>query len=245
MKTIKELNDALGKKTIKPEVKLKNDLRFTIPQLDNLQNLVDNNYYTKEEIQNFISQLKENISTEANKIQDLNQIIFKNNNLIIYWDKLNENAKVPTKRDEDAGFDIYTTDSNIVLKPGETKFFSTGLRSAFPKEFWIEIKERGSTGAVGLSVRSGVIDSGYRGEWKIMLTNVNNYPVEFSCDVDKVTYVKGKIFKNRIKKVIYPLSKAIAQAVVIPLPHIECCPWDETQVAASERGQTGWGASGK
>ena len=220
---------------------LKKELHIleTAPKLENA-------WYSREEIQNFISQLKENISIEANKIQDLNQIVFKNNNLIIYWDKLNENAKVPTKRDEDAGFDIYTTDDECVLKPGETKFFSTGLRSAFPKEFWVEIKERGSTGAVGLSVRSGVIDSGYRGEWKIMLTNVNKYPVVFSHSVDKVTYIKGKIFKNKVKKVIYPLSKAIAQAVVIPLPHIES-KHDSTAVALdpSERGETGWGASGK
>ena len=208
--------------------------------------LVEKTFYTKEEVQNFISQLKENINIEANKIQDLNQIVFKNNNLIIYWDILNLNAKMPTKRDEDAGFDIYSDSAeDIILKPNETKFFSTGLRSAFPSNFWVEIKERGSTGAVGLSVRSGVIDSGYRGEWKIMLTNVNKYPVVFSHTVDKVTYVKGKIFKNKIKKVIYPLSKAIAQAVVISLPHIDCRPWDETQIAASERGQTGWGASGK
>lgn len=208
--------------------------------------LVEKTFYTKEEVQNFISQLKENINIEANKIQDLNQIVFKNNNLIIYWDILNLNAKMPTKRDEDAGFDIYSDSAeDIILKPNETKFFSTGLRSAFPSNFWIEIKERGSTGAVGLSVRSGVIDSGYRGEWKIMLTNVNKYPVVFSHSVDKVTYIKGKIFKNKVKKVIYPLSKAIAQAVVIPLPHISCRPWDETQIAASERGQTGWGASGK
>ena len=153
---------------------------------------------------------------------------------------------MPTKRDEDAGFDIYTTELNATLKPGETKFFSTGLRSAFPKNYWVEIKERGSTGAVGLSVRSGVIDSGYRGEWKIMLTNVNKYPVEFSYNVDKVTYVYGKIFKNKIKKVIYPLSKAIAQAVVIPLPNVQC-KWSKAIVDRdkSERGQTGWGASGK
>ena len=221
MKTIKELQDALTARVI------------------------ESAYPTKEEVQKFTSQIEKSISTEANKIQDLEQIVFKNNNLIIYWDKLNENAKVPTKRDEDAGFDIYTTDSECVLKPGETKFFSTGLRSAFPKEFWIEIKERGSTGAVGLSVRSGVIDSGYRGEWKIMLTNVNKYPVIFSHSVDKVTYVKGKIFKNKVKKVIYPLSKAIAQAVVIPLPHIECHPWDYSKIEVSERGETGWGASGK
>lgn len=79
-----------------------------------------------------------------------------------------------------------------------------------------------------------------------MLTNVNKYPVEFSYDVDKVTYVYGKIFKNKIKKVIYPLTKAIAQAVVIPLPNIQC-KWDKAMVdgTKSDRGQTGWGASGK
>ena len=226
-------------------MKTMNELYKALKIEDSLTTL-ESRFYEKEEIQNFISQLKENISIEANKIQDLNQIIFENNNLIIYWDLLNLMAKMPTKRDEDAGFDIYSDSAeDIILKPNETKFFSTGLRSAFPSNFWVEIKERGSTGAVGLSVRSGVIDSGYRGEWKIMLTNVNKYPVIFSHTVDKVTYVKGKVFKNKVKKVIYPLSKAIAQAVVIPLPHIECRPWDETQVAASERGQTGWGASGK
>ena len=215
-------------------------------QINDSLNTLESRFYEKEEIDNFINKLEENVALEANKIQDLNQIVFKNNNLIIYWDLLNMMAKMPTKRDEDAGFDIYSDSAeDIVLKPSETKLFSTGLRSAFPSNFWIEIKERGSTGMVGLSVRSGVIDSGYRGEWKIMLTNVNKYPVVFSHTVDKVTYVKGKVFKNKIKKVIYPLSKAIAQAVVIPLPHIECRPWDETQIATSERGQTGWGASGK
>ena len=204
-------------------------------------------FYTKEEIQNFITEIKQNAALEANKVEVLNQIVFENNNLIIYWDKLNERAKLPSKRDEDAGFDIYSDSmENIILKPNETKFFTTGLRSAFPSNYWIEIKERGSTGAVGLSVRSGVIDSGYRGEWKIMLTNVNKYPVEFSHNVDKVTYIKGKIFKNKIKKVIYPLTKAIAQAVVIPLPTIQCyCDKDMVDGAKSNRGETGWGASGK
>ena len=204
-------------------------------------------FYTKEEVQNFITEIKQNAALEANKLKDLNQIVFEKNNLIIYWDRLNERVKLPSKRDEDAGFDIYCDSTeNIILKPNETKFFTTGLRSAFPSNYWIEIKERGSTGAVGLSVRSGVIDSGYRGEWKIMLTNVNKYPVEFSHDVDKVTYIKGKIFKNKIKKVIYPLTKAIAQAVVIPLPTIQCyCDKDMVDGAKSNRGETGWGASGK
>lgn len=214
--------------------------------VDDTLTVIEDRFCEREEVQNFIKESTEKIETEANNIKDLKQIVSKNSNLTIYWDLLESRAKMPTKRDEDAGFDIYTTELNATLKPGETKFFSTGLRSAFPKNYWVEIKERGSTGAVGLSVRSGVIDSGYRGEWKIMLTNVNKYPVEFSYDVDKVTYVYGKIFKNKVKKVIYPLSKAIAQAVIIPLPNIQC-KWDKAVVdgTKSDRGQTGWGASGK
>lgn len=229
MKTMKELYQALGE----------------IPYEDITYSILEK-YATVENFQNFVTEYEKNFTEQANKTKDLNQIVFENSNLIIYWDLLSLRAIMPTKRKEDAGFDIYTIENEAVLKPGETKFFSTGLRSAFPDNYWIEIKERGSTGAVGLSVRSGVIDSGYRGEWKIMLTNVNNYPVEFSYSVDKVTYVYGKIFKKRIKKVIYPLTKAIAQAVVIPLPNIEC-KWDRAMVDGikSDRGQTGWGASGK
>lgn len=199
-----------------------------------------------ENFDKILTAMMEKIKHQRNNLQVLKEIDSKNNNLIIYWDLINDKAIMPTKREEDAGFDIYTTETNIVLKSGETKFFSTGLRSAFPKEFWIEIKERGSTGAVGLSVRSGVIDSGYRGEWKIMLTNVNNYPVEFSYDVDKVTYIYSKVFKKKVKKVIYPLKKAIAQAVVIPLPNIECKQDREiVNTTNSDRGKTGWGSSGK
>lgn len=229
MKTMKEWYQAL-------EGISYNDITYSILE----------KYVTVENLQNFVTEYEKNFTEQENKTKDLNQIVFENSNLTIYWDLLEQRAKMPTKRDEDAGFDIYTIENEAVLKPGETKFFSTGLRSAFPKNYWVEIKERGSTGAVGLSVRSGVIDSGYRGEWKIMLTNVNKYPVEFSYDVDKVTYVYGKIFKNKIKKVIYPLSKAIAQAVVIPLPNIQC-KWDKAMVdgTKSDRGQTGWGASGK
>lgn len=214
-------------------------------QFESIVDQVEYIFYTKEEMNEVIESFKKNFKEQEKNTFNLKENLFKNSNLTIYWDLMGMRSKMPSKRDEDAGFDIYTNELFVKLKPGETKFFSTGLRSAFPKEFWIEIKERGSTGAVGLSVRSGVIDSGYRGEWKIMLTNVNNYPVEFSHNVDKVTYVYGKIFKNRIKKVIYPLSKAIAQAVVIPLPSITCKPWNEEMIEASERGQTGWGASGK
>ena len=50
---------------------------------------MESRFYEKEEIQNFIKELKENIVLEANKIQDLNQIVFKNNNLKFFPPKSN------------------------------------------------------------------------------------------------------------------------------------------------------------
>ena len=156
----------------------------------------------------------------------------------IYFKRINEKAIMPTKRSEDAGFDIYTTSDEVVLRPNETLLFPTGLISAFSKKYWIAIKERGSTGKIGLSVRSGVIDSGYRGEWKILLTNVNNVDIVFTNKFDKVCQDKdGTIY--------YPLSKAIAQAVLIPLPKARIKKWDDKKIAKSIRGETGFGASGK
>ena len=163
----------------------------------------------------------------------------------LQWKKLHKDAVIPTKRKEDAGLDIYTIEDDVEIQPLETYFFKTGLASSFPSTFWAEVKERGSTGAINLSVRSGVIDSGYRGEWKIMLTNLNPYPVEVTSAVGRVTYEYYKWpRKNKIKKVYYPKSKAIAQAVINGLPIVNC---EEVTDAldSSIRGSSGWGASGK
>ena len=149
------------------------------------------------ETDNVVSSLDEKLKPITILLEDLNKIVFKNNNMIIYWDTTKEGVKIPTKRKEDAGLDIYTIEDGVVLKPLETRMFSTGLRSAFSPSFWVEIKERGSTGAVGLSVRSGVIDSGYRGEWKIMLTNVNRFPVEFSSKVRRLLMYTVKCLRKR------------------------------------------------
>lgn len=169
--------------------------------------------------------------------------------ITLKWRKINPKAVVPTKRLEDAGFDIYTIDGPTVIKPHETKMFNTGLVSMFGRNIVGIVKERGSTGSIGMSVRSGVIDSGYRGEWKICLTNENNFPIELSDKVSKVTKIYGTFNKNKIKRIIYPLNKAIAQVVFMYTPLCELKPLTDKDLAdednKSERGEGGWGSSGK
>lgn len=164
---------------------------------------------------------------------------------IIQWLKLKPTAVVPTKRAEDAGFDLYTTATETVIAPHETKLLNTGLATIFDADIVGIVKERGSTGSLGLSVRSGVIDSGYRGEWKVAITNLNNYPVVFKKASNP--HHEYRWGSRKVKKLIYPLSKAIAQVIFIELPSINSVEINEEEFRqhTSERGEGGWGSSGK
>ena len=161
----------------------------------------------------------------------------------VKWRKCDKEAQIPSKRDEDAGYDLYAISSvDIKLRPSETKLFHIGLVSIFDKNVVGIIKERGSTGALGLSVRSGVIDSGYRGEWKVCLTNLNKCPVIFTNKVKEATVKKGLF-----KKIYYPLTKAIAQVIFIPIgpSTSDIATEEDIKNNQSQRQDTGWGASGK
>lgn len=159
----------------------------------------------------------------------------------IKWHKLNSAAKIPSKRDEDAGFDIYTTEKEVTLMPGEIHMFETGLQSSFDKNIVGIVKERGSTGSIGLTVHSGIMDSGYRGEWKIVLQNFSNHKIVFTNDYLKVTK------DEKINTIYYPLSKAICQVIFFELPNykIEESAEDLSTTDKSERSAGGWGSSGK
>lgn len=140
-----------------------------------------------------------------------------------------------SKEDEDAGYDIYTTEKNVIIGPGETHMFATGIYTSFPSGYWIEIKERGSTAKYGLSVRSGVVDSGYRGEWFIGLTNCSNQGVAINWDWPSP--LEGGVVE-------YPYGKAIAQAIIHELPPSIIIKVDELELD-SKRGIGKCGSSGK
>ena len=172
----------------------------------------------------------------------------------IKWHKINEKAQIPTKRDEDAGFDIYTIESNILLMPGEKHLFSTGLTVAATEGYWLMAMDRGSTGSRGIHIHCGVIDNGYRGELFICLSNDNNYPVKFTSTCDKIMLASNDCYFDHDGReqwgeiLYYPVSKAIAQIVPIPQPAVYSSEVDDEEWASlcnTERGETNLGASGK
>lgn len=175
--------------------------------------------------------------------------------------KVHPNAIIPSKRDEDMGFDIYACfdEDYIVINPHETKLIPTGIASSCNSEYGFLVFERGSTGSKGIARRCGVIDSGYRNEWFIGLTNTTDRTL-FISKFDEVELerklcmdIGNSVFGWRVatdevqNAIIYPYSKAIAQALVVPVPkvNIEEVSYNELKAIESERGLGALGSSNK
>lgn len=159
----------------------------------------------------------------------------------LYFAKTRAGAIVPAKRAEDSGYDIYSCfdEESVLLNPGDIRLIPTGIATAFPQDYVLFIKERSSTGSIGLAARMGVIDSGFRGEIMIGLNNTGNIPILITRSVTQV--VRGADI------IRYPYTKAIAQAVLCVIPKLDTeeVDYDALLQMRSARGVGFLGASGK
>jgi len=120
----------------------------------------------------------------------------------------------------DAGLDLAACEA-AVLAPGERATVGTGLAVAIPEGHAGFVQPRSGLAARhGLTVVNspGLIDSGYRGELRIVLLNTD----------------------ARESFTVEP-GMRIAQLVVLALPELELVEVDE--LPASERGVRGFGSS--
>lgn len=160
---------------------------------------------------------------------------------ILYFFKADSRAIIPSKRDEDAGYDVYMlpTKEAVIIMPGETYLADTGLRSAFEKDYVLIGKERGSTGTKGLRFGAGVFDSGYRNNLLIPINNTNNVPI--------VLLPEGHKYTEDDNSLIYHQEKAIGQLLLIPLAKAKLKEVDEETFNSftSERGMGRLGSSNK
>ncbi len=99
----------------------------------------------------------------------------------IFVKKLNPNAKIPTfAHEDDACADLYS-DSNFIINPNEIILVSTGIALQINNGWEAQIRPRsGLSYKHGLLILNspGTIDSGYRGEIKIIIKNTMNKPYE-------------------------------------------------------------------
>lgn len=93
--------------------------------------------------------------------------------------KLNPEAKIPTYAiPHAAGFDIYSLEDHEFY-PSETYAVSTGIALEIPEGKACFIWDRSGMGFKGMHRFAGLLDSDYRGEYKIILFNStkNNFKI--------------------------------------------------------------------
>lgn len=194
----------------------------------------------------------------------------KNNDLL--FARIKSDAIIPTKEKENAGYDIYACfeEDFMIIPPHSTKLIPTGIASAMSDKYYLQVHERGSTGKLGMKYSAGVVDSSYRGEIFVAISNINSseifisklskeeliekYAVTDECDGSKVIHYGGE-FDNAyfdceildIEPIIYPYKKAIAQLVVHYVPEMDVkeITYEELKAIPSKRGTGALGASGK
>jgi dUTP diphosphatase len=135
--------------------------------------------------------------------------------------KLREDAIVPTRAyDGDAGLDLAACE-RAVIGPGERAMVGTGLAVAIPEGHAGFVQPRsGLASRHGITIVNtpGLVDSGYRGELRIILLNTD----------------------AREEFVVEP-GMRIAQLVVVPVVSAE--PVEVEELPESERGVRGFGSS--
>jgi len=135
--------------------------------------------------------------------------------------RLRDDAVVPTQAyPGDAGLDLTACD-RVELGPGERAVVPTGLAVAVPDGYAGFVQPRSGLAAEhGLTILNtpGLIDSGYRGELRVVLHN-----------------------SDRTTPFVVEPGMRIAQLVVLPVAELELV--EVEQLPESERGVRGFGSS--
>lgn len=171
-------------------------ITVTLDNLDNDVLDVKNDKNTWSLTPNMVDFLNDCKIKEEPQIRE-NQLIFA---------KTKPNAIIPTKRDEDAGYDIYTCETEtIVIPPNTTRMIDTGIAIACNQAYFPKFFDKGGMGSKGVIVGAGVGDSGYRDGYFVPLINTNGdkYVVitnQSQEEIDNSTYFDLEINKFTVLK---------------------------------------------
>ena len=170
----------------------------------------------------------------------------------ICFAKIREGAVIPSKLDEDAGYDMYPCfeEEFFVIKPHQTRLVPTGIACAFSQKYYAQVEERSSLAKIGIKKSGGVFDSGYRGEYMICTYNSTDKPFIISKVDESELAEEFTIDGNNYKLdevTIYPYKKAICQIVMQIIPKLTSkeLSYDELKAISSIRSTGGFGHTGK
>ena len=106
----------------------------------------------------------------------------------ISFKKFSSLGRVPTKATpRSACFDIYSS-AEVRLRPGETKQIPLDIGFKFSKKLCCRIYPRSGLSLLPTFIGGGVVDSDYRGNISVILTNFASFDVEIKVG-DKIAQI--------------------------------------------------------
>ena len=135
--------------------------------------------------------------------------------------KISPGAKLPVyQHPGDAGMDLFAAEE-VRLEAGELKAVPTGIKMAIPQGYVGLIWDKSGISLQGVHRLAGVVDSGYRGEVKVVMANLG-----------KETHV----FKQ---------GQKVAQMLIQSVQAVEIVDSGEGELDETTRGEGGFGSTGR
>ena len=133
---------------------------------------------------------------------------------------LTDSARSPEKAHVgDLGYDVFA-DENVIINSGEYRLIKTGISVLCSNgKYGFLIKDRSSMACKGLFSHAGVIDNGYTGEIKVLLHYVGDG--------------------------YYSIQKGDKIAQMVPTGVVEFEIQEVTEFHTTQRGNKGFGSTGK
>jgi len=133
--------------------------------------------------------------------------------------RIHQDAKLPLYQHQgDAGLDLFSSVDDV-LRAGEVKPIPTGIKVAVPEGHVALVWDKSGISLKGVHRLAGVVDSGYRGEVRVVLVNLGTEP-----------FVIEKGMK-------------IAQLLVQSVKRVEVVETENLE--ETSRGENGFGSTGK
>ena len=133
--------------------------------------------------------------------------------------KVQRDAKIPRYgHTGDAGLDLFSS-VDFVLEKGQVEAISTGIKVAIPEGHVGLIWDKSGVSLKGVHRFAGVIDSGYRGEVKVVMINLGDGPF------------------------VIDSGMKIAQMLVQPITMVRVV--ETKDLDDTSRGEGGFGSTGK
>lgn len=127
-------------------------------------------------------------------------------------------------KESDSGYDLrlqaIKDKENNVIESLETVLIHTGVYLELPDDIEVQLRPKSSLSSKGLLVHFGTVDSGYRGELLVAMTNLNKDKVEFE-------------FNRKIAQIVFNKKTDVDLEKVIEINK------------ETDRGEGGFGSTGK